>query len=266
MVLWSGLFGVREKQKGLGGEYKKTKLHRGRQANIPEGEAISQGLACTLPQSGAECSPSGNHLEKENSLLKCRGKKQACLRGEAFLKRGRRQAHSERRGAIGKAASSPGLGPSIRPAAVACWQPGGQVAEPDQSKVGPEVLHSSGPSRTGVQCLNQTPGSTYLATAVSLCFMFPFCPLSPPSGVQRYHQVLREGETAETLPTQPVQVSLLWNLWQSVKTGHREESTLATEDSRNHLGQNLSFLCFIYLFPPPHSQLTTFTQPPRPVP
>lgn len=229
MVLWSGLVAGREKQKDLGGEYKKTKFHRVRKANIPENEAINQGLTCTLPQSGAECSPSGNQLEKESSLLKYHGKKQACLRGEAFLKRGSRQTPTRRRGAIRKAASSPGLGPSIWPAAAACWQPAGQVAEPDQSKVGPEVPDSSGPSRTGVQCPKQIPGSTHLATAISLCFMFPFCPLSPPSGVQRYHQVLREGETAETLPTQPVQVSLLWNLWQSVKTGHREESTLATQ-------------------------------------
>lgn len=229
MVLWSGLVGGREKQKGLSGEYKKTKLHKGRKANIPEDEAIKQGLTCTLPQSGTECSPSGNHLEKESRLLKYHGKKQACLRGEAFLKRGRRQAHSGRRRTIRKAASSPGLGPSIQPAAAACWQPGGQVAEPNQSKVGPEVLDSSGHSRIGVLCPKQTPGSTHLATAISLCFTFSFCPLSPPSGVQRYHQVLREGETAETLPTQPVQVSLLWNLWQSVKTGHREESTLATQ-------------------------------------
>lgn len=96
-----------------------------------------------------------------------------------------------------------------------------------------------------------------MARAVNLCFTFPFCPPPLfPSGVQRYHQVLREGETAETLPTQPVQVSLLWNLWQSVKRGPREDRPWAHNGLTQPPWTELKLSSF-YLFPPPCPQPRT---------
>lgn len=86
-------------------------------------------------------------------------------------------------------------------------------------------------------------------------FLSPF-----PSGVQRHHQVLREGEAAETLPAQPVQVSLLRNLWQSMKTGQGEEldpghlRTHATTWDRTKLSS-------FYLFPLPAPTTHPFTEP-----
>lgn len=81
--------------------------------------------------------------------------------------------------------------------------------------------------------------------------------------MQRHHQVLREGETVETLPARPVPISLLWNVWQSMKTGHRDERYPGhTEDSYNHLGHDLRFLPFIYLFSPPHTPMSTCTHAP----
>lgn len=129
------------------------------------------------------------------------------------------------------------------------------MAELHQSKACPEVVDSSGPSSTGGRCPRQTPGSTQLATAVSLCFTFLFCPppspcSSFPSGVQRYHQVLREGKTAETLPTQPVQVSLLWNLWQSVKTAQGRILPWPHKGLTQPPWTELK-LSLVYLFPPP---------------
>lgn len=144
-------------------------------------------------------------------------------------------------------------------------QPGRHGAEFHQSETSPQALDSSGPSSPGAQCPRQTPASTPWPQplgSVSHLSSVPF-----PSGVQRYHQVLREGETAETLPTQPVQISLLWDLWQSVKTGPREELHPGhTEDSRHHLGQNLSFLGLFIYCPLPAPTTHALVRPPPPTP
>lgn len=112
--------------------------------------------------------------------------------------------------------------------------------------------------------LFQKPGSApHRSNGHRPSFTSPFCPLPPTyllflSGVQRHHQVLREGETAETLPTQPVQISLLWNLWQSVKTGPGEECSPRPHRGLTHLPWTELKLSLFYLFIfPPHLHALT---------
>lgn len=95
-------------------------------------------------------------------------------------------------------------------------------------------------------------------------FLSPLLPSCFPSRVQRHHQVLREGETVETLPARPVPVSLLWNMRQSMKTGHRAELDPGhTKDSHSHPGHDLCILPFIYLFAPPPTPMSTCTYAPE---
>lgn len=152
------------------------------------------------PRSGAGLSPSGNHLkEEELQILKCHGERAPCLGGEAVPTTLRKEGGHQK-------------GPEPQHSAPSC------------------SLGSRWPSSTRARLVQRCrtvvalpaqgsdPRRHLVATAttesVSHLLSVPF-----PSGMQRYHQVLREGETAETLSTQPVQISLLWNLCQSMKTG-----------------------------------------------
>lgn len=132
---------------------------------------------------------------------------------------------------VGKQRGGPRVAPSSSQPLQPGGQPGGHAAELPQGR------DSSGPCSTGAQGPRQRPAST--PRSQPLGSVSRLSPVPSPSGVQGYHPVLREGEAAQTLPAQPVQISLLRDLWQSVKTGPREELHPGhAEDSRHHFGEN----------------------------
>lgn len=61
-----------------------------------------------------------------------------------------------------------------------------------------------------------------------------------------------EGETAETCQLNQFKSAAVKPKLKHEDRVRREHYPGRTEDSCNQLGQNLSFLCFIYLFAPPH--------------
>lgn len=75
------------------------------------------------------------------------------------------------------------------------------------------------------------------------------------SGVQRHYKVLRESEATQTLPAHPVQITLLWDLWKSLKTNamkmeeqgdHSLCFTEARTFTENINGMDFFFILFIY--------------------
>lgn len=97
---------------------------------------------------------------------------------------------------------------------------------------------------------------SFIASSPSLLFCFPFG-----SGVQRHHKVLWESEAAQTLPAHPVQITLLRDVWKSLKANamKMEEQgdlsfcfTEAKTSTENINGMEFFFFFFphfIYLFP-----------------
>lgn len=134
------------------------------------------GLTCMPPppRSGAELSPSGNHLEEEElQVPKCHGKRAPCLGGEAVPTTLRKEGGRQK-------------GPEPQHSAPSCslgsrW-PSSARARPVQR------------CWTAVALLAQesVPRRHLVATDMtSLCFTSPFCPLSqrnaetPPGTVRR---------------------------------------------------------------------------------